>query len=62
MSSKAISLIAFASVFGGALIGILHRAVLPTHHLNAHSKDIVKLGTASDGYNFSDTSLAPPLT
>ena len=34
----------FACVFGGALFGILLHAVLPQHHLNAESKDIVKLG------------------
>ena len=30
--------------FGGALLGILLRAVLPQNHLSAESKDIVKLG------------------
>lgn len=36
--------IVFACVFGGALLGILLRAALPEHHLNADSKDSVKLG------------------
>jgi hypothetical protein len=44
MSSTTISLIAFACVFGGALLGILLHAVLPQHHLSNESKDIVKLG------------------
>src|SRR5262252_8952655 len=44
MSSITISLIVLASVFGGALLGILLRSVLPSHHLSAETKDIVKLG------------------
>jgi membrane-bound ClpP family serine protease len=44
MLSIKISLIVFACVFGGALLGILLHAVLPQHHLSAESKDIVKLG------------------
>ena len=44
MSSITISLIVFACVFGGALLGILLHAVLPQQHLSAESKDIVKLG------------------
>jgi len=44
MSSITVSLIVFACVFGGALLGILLRTSLPEHHLGADSKDIVKLG------------------
>jgi len=44
MSSITISLIVFACVFGGALLGLLLRAVLPKHHLSSETKDIVKLG------------------
>lgn len=44
MSSITVSLIVFACVFGGALLGIFLHAVLPQHHLGADSKDIVKLG------------------
>jgi hypothetical protein len=44
MSSITISLIVFACVFGGALLGIFLHAVLPQHHLGPDSKDIVKLG------------------
>ena len=44
MTSITISLIVLACVFGGALVGLLLHAVLPQHHLNADTKDIVKLG------------------
>jgi hypothetical protein len=44
MSSIAISLIVFACIFGGALVGTFLRAALPHEHLSAESKDVVKLG------------------
>src|SRR5271170_5546164 len=44
MSSLAVSSITFACVFGGALLGITLRAVLPEHHLSSESRDVVKLG------------------
>src|SRR5882724_4519673 len=44
MSPLAISVIVFACVFGGALLGMFIRAVLPEHHLSTDSKDIIKLG------------------
>ncbi len=44
MSSITISLIVFACIFGGALLGIFLHTSLPQHHLAADSKDIVKLG------------------
>jgi hypothetical protein len=44
MSSIAISFIVFACVFGGAILGMFVRAVLPQHHLSSESKDVVKLG------------------
>jgi len=44
VSPMAISWIVFACVFGGALLGIFLRSVVPEHHLNADSKDVVKLG------------------
>ena len=43
MSSIAISSIVFACVFGGAILGMFVRAVLPQHHLSSESKDVVKL-------------------
>src|SRR5262245_59704732 len=44
MSSITISLIVFACVFGGALLGLLLHAVLPHHHLTSETTDIVKVG------------------
>jgi hypothetical protein len=44
MNSTTVSLIVFACIFGGALLGIWLHAVLPQHHLSAETKDIVKLG------------------
>ncbi|HEY1234692.1 MAG TPA: hypothetical protein VGH22_15040 [Candidatus Binatia bacterium] len=44
MSSITLSLIVFACVFGGAMLGLLLRAVLPQHHLSKETQDIVKLG------------------
>ena len=43
MSSIAISVIVFACVFGGAVLGIILRAVLPQDRLS-DSEDAVKLG------------------
>jgi hypothetical protein len=37
-------MIILACVFGGALLGLLLRAILPQHHLSSETKDIVKLG------------------
>ena len=45
MNSVVFSLIAFACIFGGALLGMAMRALLPKHHLSDESKDTVKLGT-----------------
>jgi hypothetical protein len=44
MSPLTISLIVFGVVFGGALVGMTLRALLPEHHLSQESKDVVKLG------------------
>jgi hypothetical protein len=44
MSSLEIAGITFACIFGGALLGMLFRRVLPEHHLNPESKDVVKVG------------------
>jgi hypothetical protein len=40
----AISWIVFGVVFGGVLLGMALRALLPEHHLSQESKDVVKLG------------------
>ena len=44
MGSLAISLVAFGCIFGGTLLGMFLRAILPGHHVSADSKDAVKLG------------------
>jgi len=43
MSSIPISLIIFACVFGGALLGMFLRGILPKSHLEGASKDVLKL-------------------
>jgi hypothetical protein len=43
MISIEISWIGFACVFGGALLGMFLRVVLPEHHLSTDSKDVIKL-------------------
>ena len=40
----AISLIVFACVFGGAVMGVLFRGSLPESHLSADSQGVVRLG------------------
>ena len=42
----AISWITFACIFGGALLGMLLRKLLPEHHLDADSKSVVNMGMA----------------
>ncbi len=44
MGATQASSIVFAFVFGGALLGMFLRPVLPPHHLRAGSKDIIRLG------------------
>jgi hypothetical protein len=44
MTSVEIAAIAFVCIFGGALLGMFLRSVLPEHHLNPESKDVVKVG------------------
>jgi hypothetical protein len=43
MNSLTIGVIAFACVFGGAVVGILLRASLPKEDLSPESRDVVKL-------------------
>jgi hypothetical protein len=45
VGAMTISWIVLACVFAGALLGITLRHLLPEHHLNEDSKDVVKLGT-----------------
>jgi hypothetical protein len=44
LSSLEISLVTLVVVFGGALLGIALRAVLPENHLSEESREVVKLG------------------
>ena len=44
MSAITVALIAFACIFGGALLGLRIRSFLPDHHMSADARDIVKLG------------------
>ncbi len=43
MSSLTIALICAACIFGGVLLGVCLRSLLPGHHLSNESKDTVKL-------------------
>jgi hypothetical protein len=43
VSPMSINWIVLACVFGGALLGMVLRPILPKHHLSADSKDVVKL-------------------
>jgi len=44
MNSFAVAGVAFISIFGGAMCGLLAQGFLPKTHLGADSKDAVKLG------------------
>ena len=44
MSALAISLVAFACIFGSILLGTFLHLILPKHHMSNESKDAVKLG------------------
>jgi hypothetical protein len=44
MAAVTISLVVFSFVFGGSLLGIHLRAVLPADQLNNESRDLLKLG------------------
>ena len=44
MSSLELAGITFACIFGGALLGMFVRTVLPENHLSPDSKDVVKVG------------------
>ena len=49
MAPLAISLIVLASIFAGALLGMYLRVRLPESHLNADTKDVVRLGVGLIG-------------
>lgn len=44
MNPTSIGVIVFAFAFGGVLLGTWLRTVLPKHHLENESKDVIKLG------------------
>jgi hypothetical protein len=44
MSSITTSLLVFAVVFAGTLLGMFLGAVLPKDHLSSESKDVIKMG------------------
>ena len=44
MTPTEIAMIVLACVFGGALLGMFLRAVMPEHHLSEGSKDVIRLG------------------
>jgi hypothetical protein len=44
MGAVAISLVAFACIFGGTLVGMFVSNILPEHHMSDESKDAVKMG------------------
>ena len=45
MSALIIALVAFACIFGGTLLGMFLRTILPGHHVSDDSKSAVMLGT-----------------
>lgn len=47
MNALTIGGIVFAAVFGGALLGMCLRTVLPDHHLSTDSKDIIRIAMAT---------------
>jgi len=49
MSPIEISLIIFACVFGGAMLGMGLRSIIPARHLDADSKDVLKLAVGLIG-------------
>jgi hypothetical protein len=49
MSPIEVSTLIFLCIFGGALVGMWLRSILPPHHLGDETKDLVKLGTGLIG-------------
>ena len=44
MNPTSIGWIVLPCVFGGTLLGMALRLILPEHHLGPDSKDVIKLG------------------
>jgi hypothetical protein len=49
MASLQVAAIIFCCLFGGALVGMGLRAVIPRHHLDTDTKDLIKLGVGLIG-------------
>jgi hypothetical protein len=49
MNDLVISLLVFAVIFGGALVGVVVRPLLSEHHLHPDSRDVVKMATGLIG-------------
>src|SRR6202163_2165484 len=49
MNPLLISLLVFAVIFGGALVGMIVRPLLSEHHLQPDSRDVVKMATGLIG-------------
>jgi hypothetical protein len=49
MNDLLISLLVFALIFGGALVGVVVRPLLSEHHLHPDSRDVVKMATGLIG-------------
>ncbi|SHH02736.1 DUF4239 domain-containing protein [Bradyrhizobium erythrophlei] len=49
MNYLLISLLVFALIFGGALVGVIVRPLLSEHHLHPDSRDVVKMATGLIG-------------
>ena len=49
MNDLVISLVVFAIIFGGALLGMVVRPLLSETHLHPDSKDVVKMATGLVG-------------
>jgi hypothetical protein len=44
MSAVTVASIAFVCIFGGAILGLVIRSILPDHHMSNDARDVVKLG------------------
>jgi hypothetical protein len=44
MNANAVGIIAFVSIFGSALLGMRLNKIVPDQHLNAETKEVVRLG------------------
>ena len=49
MNPLLISLLVFAVIFGGPLVGMIVRPLLSEHHLQPDSRDVVKMATGLIG-------------